>query len=149
MDWAVFGWSIGAAVGFAVAAAFKHASAERLQHLDRLSLGAVRHFVSAIVSQRLWWMGTAADAVAVCLHALALRRGALSVVQPLLVTVLVFGLVARGFSQARADRPRCGGRSCSAVHWQGSLPSPARQPPLREPTWIADRPSPPGSSQWL
>ena len=104
MDWAVLGWSIGAAVGFAVAAAFKHASAEGLQHLDRLSLGAVRHFVSAIVSQRLWWMGTAADAVAVCLHALALRRGALSVVQPLLVTVLVFGLVARGFSQGRADR---------------------------------------------
>lgn len=40
MDWAVLGWSIGAAVGFAVAAAFKHASAEGLQHLDRLSLGA-------------------------------------------------------------------------------------------------------------
>jgi len=33
MGWAVFGWSIGAAVGFAVAAALKHTSAEGMQHL--------------------------------------------------------------------------------------------------------------------
>jgi len=37
MDWAVLGWGFGAAVGFAVAAAFKDASAKGLQHLDRLT----------------------------------------------------------------------------------------------------------------
>ncbi len=104
MDWAVLGWSVGAALVFAVAAAFKHASAEGLQHLDRLTLSAVRRFVSAVVSQRLWWIGAAADVAAVALHTLALRRGLLSVVQPLLVTVLVFGLVARGSGQGRVDR---------------------------------------------
>jgi hypothetical protein len=104
MDWAVLGWSLGAAVVFAVAAAFKHASAEGLPHLDRLSVSTVRQFVSAVVRQRLWWIGTAADVVAVALHASALRRGPLSVVQPLLVTVLVFGLVARGVGRGRVDR---------------------------------------------
>ncbi|MDQ6945496.1 MAG: DMT family transporter [Actinomycetota bacterium] len=108
MDWAVLGWSLGAAVGFAVAAALKHASAKGLQHLDRLTPTAVRHFVTAVVTQRFWWLGTAADVVAVSLHALALRRGALSVVQPLLVTVLVFGLLARGAGQGRVDRREVG-----------------------------------------
>ncbi len=83
MDWAVLGWGFGAAVGFAVAAAFKDASAKGLQHLDRLTPAAVRHFVTAVVTQRLWWLGAAADGVGVCLHALAIRRGPLSVVQPL------------------------------------------------------------------
>jgi hypothetical protein len=71
MDWAVLAWSIGAAVVFAVAAAFEHASVEGPQHRDRLSVDAVRQLVWAMVRQRLWWIGTAPDVVAACLHAMA------------------------------------------------------------------------------
>ncbi len=104
MDGLVVALTIGAALAFAVAAALKHSSAAALPELGELSLAAVGRFVSATVRQRLWWAGTAVDVVAVSLHILALHRGALAVVQPLLVSVLVFGLAVRSVGQGGIPR---------------------------------------------
>ena len=104
MDGLVVLLAIGAALAFAVAAALKHASAAGLPALDELSVAAIGRFVWATVRHRLWWAGTAVDVVAVSLHILALHRGALAVVQPLLVTVLVFGLVVRSVGHGGVPR---------------------------------------------
>ncbi len=96
--------SIGAAVAFAVSAALKHASAAGLGQPGDVTLAAVGRLVRVTLRQRLWWAGTAADVVALSLQVLALKRGALAVVQPLLVTVLVFGLIVRSVGRGGVRR---------------------------------------------
>jgi hypothetical protein len=104
MDGLVVLLSIGAALMFAVAAALKHASAGDVPHVDAMSLPALSRLVYETVHHPLWWAGTAVDVVAVSLHVLALHRGALALVQPLLVTVLVFGLVVRSIGHGGIPR---------------------------------------------
>ena len=104
MDAVVLLLSVSSALAFAVAAALKHASAADMPHLQKLTVAGIGRFVGATLHHRLWWAGTAVDIIAVSLHILALGRGALAVVQPVLVTVLLFGLVIR--SVGRGGLPR-------------------------------------------
>src|SRR5271165_4173132 len=83
---------------FALVAAFCNALNLVMQHIA--STGDPGHskgwrFVRYLVSNPLWLLGWVALAGAFVFQALALHNGQMSVVQPLLVTELVFGLVLR------------------------------------------------------
>jgi hypothetical protein len=104
----VIALSLLAALAFAVAAALKHASAGGVARLETMTLPAVGRFVRATMQHPLWWAGTAVDVVAVSLHVLALRVGALALVQPLLVSVLVFGLALRTVGERRVPGRQLG-----------------------------------------
>jgi len=83
---------------FALLAAFSNALNVTMQHIA--SIGDPRRskgwrFVRYLVSNPLWLLGWVALAGAFLFQAVALHNGAISVVQPLLVTELVFALVLR------------------------------------------------------
>jgi drug/metabolite transporter (DMT)-like permease len=80
-----------AAGAFAVATALQHRAAT---HEARIAGGAkaVRRAFGGLVTRPLWLAGLAADAVGFGLHAYALTAGQLAIVQPLLVTSLLFAL---------------------------------------------------------
>ena len=94
-QWLVVMLSLGSAAAFAVAASLKHRSAGEVPDAQNLRPTAVGQFVRATVVHRLWLAGIAADAVAVMLQIVALHYGALAVVQPLLISGLVFALLLR------------------------------------------------------
>jgi hypothetical protein len=94
-QWLVVVLSLGSAAAFAVAASLKHRSAGEVPDAQNLRPAAVGQFVRATVVHRLWLAGLAADAVAVLLQIVALHYGALAVVQPLLISGLLFALLLR------------------------------------------------------
>jgi hypothetical protein len=88
---------------FASASALQHRSAGLVggPPADQIRVGV---FVGATLRHRFWLLGTAADLGGLGLHAFALREGPLTVVQPLLVSGLVFALPLRQLLERR--RPR-------------------------------------------
>jgi uncharacterized membrane protein len=84
------------AATLALIAAFLFAVAATLQQKGALNLDGVSlaHPMSLVrlVGQRMWLLGTAALLVGYVLQAGALDRGRLAVIQPLLVTTIVFAL---------------------------------------------------------
>jgi drug/metabolite transporter (DMT)-like permease len=85
--------SLAAALAFAVASYLKHRSAEGI---PSASGGAkVASLVRETVKDPRWLMAIFADIVGVGLQVVALRIAALSVVQPLLVTTVIFALLLR------------------------------------------------------
>jgi drug/metabolite transporter (DMT)-like permease len=83
---------------FALLAAFSNALNVVMQHIA--SIGDPGHskgwrFVRYLLSNPLWLLGWVALAAAFVFQAAALNNGAMSVVQPLLVTELVFALLLR------------------------------------------------------
>jgi drug/metabolite transporter (DMT)-like permease len=84
------------AATLALIAAFLFAVAATLQQkgalkLDGVSLSNPKSLVR-LVGQRMWLFGTAALLVGYALQAAALDRGRLAIIQPLLVTTIVFAL---------------------------------------------------------
>jgi hypothetical protein len=94
-QWLVVVLSLGSAAAFAVATSLKHRSAGEVPDAQNLQPAAVGHLVRATVVHRLWLAGIAADAIAVLLQIVALHYGALAVVQPLLISGLLFALLLR------------------------------------------------------
>ena len=93
---------------FALLAAFSNALNVVTQHIA--SISDPRHskgwrFVRYLVSNPLWLFGWVALAGAFVFQAIALHNGAMSVVQPLLVTELVFALVLRWLWLHQSIRP--------------------------------------------
>jgi hypothetical protein len=93
---------------FALLAAFSNALNMVTQHIA--SIGDPAHskgwaFVRYLVRNPLWLFGWVALAAAFVFQALALHNGLMSVVQPLLVTELVFALVLRRLWLRQAIRP--------------------------------------------
>jgi hypothetical protein len=87
-------------VAFALAAAFSNAAHLMTQHAASTDIpGKPRGFSLALYlfRQPLWLLGWVAAAGGFAFQAAALHNGALSVVQPLLVTELVFALLLRRF----------------------------------------------------
>jgi drug/metabolite transporter (DMT)-like permease len=80
----------------ALAAAFLFALAATLQQKGALNLGGVSvgspGSLARLLGQTWWLVGTAALLVGYALQAAALDRGRLAVIQPLLVTTVVFAL---------------------------------------------------------
>jgi drug/metabolite transporter (DMT)-like permease len=86
--------SLLATLFFSLSTALKHRSATTLAHSGS-ERGAARlgQFVVATLSHRWWIAGLLADAGGLALQAFALHVGEVSVVQPLLVTALLFSLI--------------------------------------------------------
>jgi hypothetical protein len=87
-------------VVFALAAALANAVHLMTQHAASVGVSGKHRgwaLVTFLVRQPLWLLGWAAAAGGFAFQALALHSGQLSIVQPLLVTELVFALVLRRF----------------------------------------------------
>ncbi len=93
-----------AAAFFALATALQHRSAGLVPDAGARGSRRLIAFILGTLRHPLWIMGTLADIGGFALHALALRDGPLTLVQPLLVSTLVFALVLRQLLEHR--RPR-------------------------------------------
>jgi hypothetical protein len=98
MHWLVIGLSLASAFASAMSTTLKKASATRA---SRSHTGGRL----AGLGQPLWVGGLGCDVVGVSLQVAALHYGALALVQPLLVSGLIFALVLR-----HVDRSRISGR---------------------------------------
>ncbi len=120
---------------FALVAAFCNALNVVTQHIA--SIGDPGHskgwrFVRYLLANPLWLFGWVALAGAFVFQALALHNGLMSVVQPLLVTELVFALVLRRVWIRQRSAASPGGRRPSPVARSPSsspCPSPAAATP--------------------
>jgi drug/metabolite transporter (DMT)-like permease len=89
----VVGASLGAAAFYAVATTLKHRSAGHAPDAQDFKPGQLARFIRATLTHRLWLAGIAADTGGLALQVSALYLGALAVVQPLLVSGLLFALL--------------------------------------------------------
>lgn len=87
--------SLGAALAFAMSSTLKHVSAGHVPDAQSMHPDKLAEFVRATVSHRLWLTGLACDVAGLSLQILALHLGALAVVQPLLLSSLLFALLLR------------------------------------------------------
>jgi drug/metabolite transporter (DMT)-like permease len=96
--------AVSAAALFAVAAALQHRSAGLVTAAGQGAGAAPAGFVSGTLRNPLWIVGSVAGLAGLGLHALALRSGPLTLIQPLLVTGVIFALPLRQVLEHR--RPR-------------------------------------------
>ena len=77
--------------------------------------------LNTLLRRPRWWAGTAAAVTGYVFYAIALARGSLLLVAPLLVSALLFALplAVNG-----------AGRFCSPLHWRCSWPSPTPHPAI-------------------
>lgn len=103
-NWLVVALSLGAALAFATSSTLKHVSAAQVPDAQDLAPRSVGRLVRATVAHPLWLAGAVADVVGLTLQVLALHLGALGVVQPLLITGLLFALILRQCTGHRSSR---------------------------------------------
>lgn len=103
-NWLVIALSLGSALAFATSSTLKHVSAAQVPDAQDLAPRSVGRLVRATVAHPLWLAGAAADVVGLSLQVLALHLGALAVVQPLLITGLLFALILRQRTGRRSSR---------------------------------------------
>lgn len=84
--------ALGAAAVFAVAIPLEHRAADRAPDAGGLGPRRLGSFIGATLRDRWWLTGMALNTAGVGLHAFALHVGSLAVVQPLLVTSVLFAL---------------------------------------------------------
>lgn len=96
-EWVVVALGLGAAFAFALSSSLKHVSAGHHPDAQSMHPGKLRRFVGAMLSHPLWLGGIGCDLVGLTLQIFALHLGKLTVVQPLLVSGLLFALVLRQF----------------------------------------------------
>lgn len=94
-EWLVVALSLAAAVAFAGSSTLKHSSAGQAPDAQSLRPSHLARFVRATVAHRLWLFAIACDVAGLTLQIVALHFGALAVVQPLLVSGLLFALMFR------------------------------------------------------
>jgi drug/metabolite transporter (DMT)-like permease len=87
--------SLTAALVFAVSGTLKHVSAGRVPDAQTLHPGPIGSFIRATLTHRLWLGAIGCDIVGLALQVVALHQGELAVVQPLLISGLLFTLVLR------------------------------------------------------
>lgn len=91
---AVVGASVGATACFALSTALKHRSTATVPDTSGLAPRKLVRFATATARHPLYLAAILAGTVGLALQVLALHIGALSVVQPLLTTALLFSLIA-------------------------------------------------------
>ena len=96
--------AVSAAALFAVATALQHRSAGLVTAAGPGQAAGLTGFVRRTLRHPLWIAGSAIGLAGLGLHALALQDGPLTVVQPLLVTGVIFALPLRQLLEHR--RPR-------------------------------------------
>lgn len=85
--------SLGSTAFFSLATALKHRSAGQTPSAQRPGVRRLGRFLLATVRHPLWLGGILADVGGLGLQVTALHIGALAVVQPLMITALLFSLV--------------------------------------------------------
>lgn len=108
LGWVVIGVSLGSAFAFAVSSSLKHVSAGQVPPAQDLGARSLGGFVRATLAHPLWLGGIGADVVGLSLQVLALHLGGLAVVQPLLISGLLFALVLRRRSGGVVGRRELG-----------------------------------------
>lgn len=93
--WAVVALTLGAAVAFGASSALKHASAAEAPDAQTFHPRHLVRFVWHTITHNLWLVAVVCDVTGLTLQVFALHLGTLSLVQPLLVSGLVFALVLR------------------------------------------------------
>ncbi len=93
--WEVVAVSLCSAFAFAVSSSLKHASAGQVPDALDLAPSALVRFIRATLAHPLWLGGVVADLVGLTLQITALHLGALSLVQPLMISGLLFALLLR------------------------------------------------------
>ena len=106
--------ALAAAALFGVSTALQHRSAGLVTDAQANGGEGLARFVSGTLRHPLWVTGVVADIGGFALHALALREGPLSLVQPLLVSSAVFALVLRQLLEHRWPRR-------NQLAWAGAL----------------------------
>ena len=96
-QWLVVILGLGAALAFALSSSLKHVSAGHHPDAQSMTPGKLARFVQAMLSHPLWLGAIGCDVVGLALQITALHLGALVVVQPLLVSGLLFALLLRRF----------------------------------------------------
>jgi hypothetical protein len=104
VNWLVVELSVASAFAFSVSTTLKKASSGEVPHVRGDGAG-VGGFVRATLSHPLWLAGLVADVVGLGLQITALHLGALALVQPLLVTGLLFSLLLRHLGNWRLTHP--------------------------------------------
>lgn len=94
-EWPVVVLGLLAALSFAASSSVKHVSAGHAPDAQSLQLNHLLRFIRATVAHPLWLAGIGFDVAGLTLQVLALHFGALAVVQPLLISGLLFALVLR------------------------------------------------------
>jgi len=98
------GSALGAAAGFAVSTSLQ----QRAAH----AAPASAHLLAHLVRRPAWLLGMLAGGAAFALHAVAVRAGALALVQPLMVSGIVFALPVRAALDRRIP-------SAAQLAWAG------------------------------
>ena len=93
--------ALSAAALFAVAAALQHRSAGLVTDAGAPRTAGVSEFIWMTLRHPLWIIGSVADVAGLALHAVALRDGPLTLVQPLLVCGVIFALPLRQLIEHR------------------------------------------------
>lgn len=105
-------------VAYALAAAACIALASALQHQAATGESGYRtgaHLLARLARNPRWTIGLLISALGLALHGLALHSGALALVQPLLVTSLVFALPLRALLDRRSPSFREGAAAAIVV----------------------------------
>lgn len=97
--------ALGATAFFALSTALKHRTAALTPDGSDAARGSLWRFLSATARHPIFLGAIGADAIGLGLQVVALHLGALSVVQPLMITALLFSLVlAHRFAGTRIPR---------------------------------------------
>lgn len=95
--WIVVPAALGSAAGFGLAGALQHTTMAREPTRGPMRLGLLRD----LIGRPLWMASLGATAVASALQVVALAKGPLAMVQPLLVTGLLFAVLFRSWFRHR------------------------------------------------
>jgi hypothetical protein len=107
-QWEVVALGFGAAFAFAVSTSLKHISAGPPER-QSFRPHDLAHFAWSTITHSLWLSAIAVDVVGLVCQIVALHLGALAIVQPVLVSGLVFALVIRQrFAHRRLTRAQLG-----------------------------------------
>ena len=102
--WVALSAATGAAAAFGAASALQHRVAGQVPDAQGLRPRQILRFAAATVSHPLWLLSSTADLAGLALHVVALRAGALAIVQTALVSGVVFALALEQILARR--RPR-------------------------------------------
>lgn len=103
----------GASAVFAIGTSLQHRAAHEVPHADASATG----LLPRLLRRPGWLLGIALSGVAFALHVAALRHGALTLVQPIVVSTIVFAVFVRaGLDRRLPDRKEIAWAGCT---WAG------------------------------
>jgi hypothetical protein len=142
--WLVVVVSLSSALAFAVSTSLKHASAGQVPDAQDLHPGNLARFIRATLAHPLWLGGIVADLLGLALQITALHIGALAIVQPLLLTGLLFALLLRQRFERNITRREIGWAvaltatlACFVLLAGTANPLPTHEPVDRAPAFAA------------